>query len=174
MLLPGTTVLGKKNVASKSTGARKTFRKIYPRTWGFLACGVFFFPSDIVLHFQNGHRKFCRTFWVFSYWQHACLWLGSVVDVGEFIVLGSQALWERSTYFTAEELDRSLDQLRDPLVSVAPAHEAGGSSSASMSQSMGTRGKLQHGEWGPEPLPCQLLLRDAWYSLRRHTGWQVA
>lgn len=40
-------------------------------------------------------------------------------------------------YFTAQELDRSLDQLCHPLMSAAACHEAGGSSSASVSQSMG-------------------------------------
>jgi len=40
-------------------------------------------------------------------------------------------------YFAAEDLDRSLDHLRDPLLSLAPAREAGGISPASVLQSMG-------------------------------------
>ena len=46
-------------------------------------------------------------------------------------------------YFAVEELDWSLDQLRDPQMSVALAHDAGGISSAFVSQSMG-----QAAAWG--------------------------
>jgi len=72
---------------------------------------------------------------------------------------------ERSLYFAAEELDRSLDHLRGPLMSLA---------TAPLSPCLRAWDKLQRAEAVPEPPVCQLLLRDASYFLWLPMGWQVA